>query len=125
MGVSIREVYCQVAGALGSQSCADQKCAYSFDDASDLDSWVGGDVGKSLQVEDGYLCNSKTKYNFFSGCSEDMDQSDFTVNLSGINVSKTGSNHSGIDFMFRTDEMGDGYRFAYNTKRNWVTYWKK
>ena len=125
MGVSIKEVYCQIAGALGSQACSNLSCAFTFDDPGDLDGWVGGDVGKTLQIEDGYLCNTRTKYSFFSGCSEDMDHADFTVNLSGLNVTKTGNNHAGIDFMFRTNEMGDGYRIAYNTKKNWFTFWKR
>ena len=125
MGISIKDVYCTVAGALGSAACADQHiCAFTFDNSSDLDGWVGYDVGRNLTIENGVLCNSGASWNFFDGCESNMDQSDFTANLSGIRLTNTGLPNPGFDFMFRMDAKGNGYWFTYNTAHDAFIFWK-
>jgi Flp pilus assembly pilin Flp len=123
MGVSVRDVFCEVNSTFGGEGCG---CTMGFDDSSDLDGWTGADVGKTLGVQNGQLCNTNSRHSFFSACNSGDAQSDFTANLSGIDINPKGNNsHPGFDFLFRTDgNTSNGYWMSYSAKANRITFWK-
>ena len=130
-GVELSTVFCRVTGALGGQTCEERStlftssCSYKFDDASDTEGWYGKDVGSKLTVEDGKLCNTGKSFNYFESCHDTEPDPDFTVYLKGITLESTGPKETGIDFMFRTDEQRNGYRFSYSSTSNVIIIWKR
>jgi len=128
MGVGLKDVYCQVVGGIGGPVCEAFEdgvtCTSSFDDPSALDDWEGKSKDKYLSVEDGKMCNSGTTKSFFNGCSEAVGDSDFTANLNGITIEETKKGYVGVDFWFRAQDENNGYRFTYNSKGNFVRFWK-
>ena len=125
-GTSVRDLFCQASSSMGGEGCSSNTCTLSFDDPAVLDSWSGRAVDRTLTVEDGNLCNTSSHFSYFEACGEDIGKGDFTANLSGINIERIGNNkHPGIDFMFRTDESANGYRFSYSAKANRVLFWKR
>jgi Flp pilus assembly pilin Flp len=121
-GTTLRGAYCKVVKGVGGSGCG---CESSFDDPSEIDSWEGGKKEKYFSIEDGKACNSGPKASFLNACSEDLGTSDFTANLNGITVDRTGNGNTGFDFMFRSQDEKNGYHFTYNSKSNIVRFWKR
>jgi hypothetical protein len=121
-GTSLNEVYCQAAGAFGAEGCG---CVYTFDDTAALDDWDIGNKDDQLSIEDGKLCHSGTNKAFVQGCTDEIGDSDYTVNLNGIEIEQTGSGNTGFDFFFRVPDPANGYHFTYNSNANRVVFWKR
>lgn len=128
-GVSIRDIFCQVAGAIGSDACG-QNCTLSFDDPSELDDWISQDAKLGyLTIENGQMCDSGSLGNLFAACAEGgLDgpgYSDFTITFDGININnKNNGLNAGLDLFFRMDKSGrNGYWFTYIPGRA-VWFWK-
>ena len=130
-GTSLGDVYCQIIGGLGSQSCGGElsdsgsKCDSSFDDPSDLENWAGTGKDDYLTIENGKVCNSGPRRSYLNGCSEDFGDSDFSVDLKGITIEKTSNGNTGFDYWFRAQDDNNGYHFTYNSKHNLVRFWKQ
>ena len=130
-GVQINELFCRITGALGGQTCEEKAvleakgCSISFDDASDTESWNGKDVNSQFTFENGKMCNTGKSFNFFESCEESKIDQDFTVYLKGITIERTGTKETGVDFMFRTDDSRNGYRFSYSSSSNVIIIWKR
>lgn len=130
LGVELNDVYCQVSGFLGGKGCDGQldssaSCSYAFDDEEDLENWVTQGQGASLGIEGGQLCTSNSSFHTFDGCGESVDSDDFIVHLEGVVIESVNASNGGIDFMFRRNQQGDGYRFSYSTSSNVIIFWKE
>lgn len=125
-GTTVGDIFCQVTGGVGGASCAEPDvCTMTFDDPNDLDDWTGWDVGRTLGISEGKLCNSGTQFNYFNACASTQPTSDFVAHLDGIKIDPLGNNlHPGFDFVFRSDDQRQGYRFSYSAKSNVVVFWK-
>jgi Flp pilus assembly pilin Flp len=122
MGVSVQSVYCQAITGLGGSGCG---CSSTFDDPGELDTWTGGNKDGNLTIEDGQICNAGSKKTYMNACTSDFGTSDFTADLNGISIEKTGSGNTGYDFMFRSPDEKNGYQFTYNSKTNIFRFWKR
>ena len=103
MGVTLRDVYCNVITTLGSDACKGSFFTDSFDS---LDEWEI--ITGKWNINDGKLCNNKGGKIF-----RDIPQSnDYQINLSGANLTKG----SGFGIMFRSTnyEKDNGYIFQYD-----------
>ena len=125
-GTSVSEIFCRVTGGVGGAACAEPDvCTMNFDDPADLNNWTGWDVGRTLGVSEGKLCNSGTQFNYFNACGNSQPTANFVANLNGIEIDPLDNDlHPGFDFVFRSDDQRQGYRFSYSAKSNVVVFWK-
>lgn len=126
-GVSVRDVYCRVADSLGGKAC-DDACSFAFDSDADLDAWEGK-ATEHLTLEDGKVCitgDGKNANSYLNpSCSERLSSDDYQIALSDVSVEKeTGTNNTGLDTWFRAQDDKNGYLFIYNSRTNYVRFWK-
>jgi len=110
MGVSISDLYCSAANAIGGgTACNEQEiyCQDNFD--GDLGGWQ---ASGNLSLKNGQLCfgNGLRSMN---KCSMKLDQSDYVISMNDVNLSK--GNGYGVYFRTTVDNNGlDGYIFQYD-----------
>jgi len=110
MGVSISDLYCSAANAIGGgTACNEQEiyCQDNFD--GDLSGWQ---ASGNLSLKNGQLCfgNGLRSMN---KCSMKLDQSDYVISMNDVNLSK--GNGYGVYFRTTVDNNGlDGYIFQYD-----------
>lgn len=126
MGTSISQVYCQVVQGLGGIECG---CSFAFNDDGDLGDWDGS-TPDSFAIENNKACitgNGKQALSFFNDCSADLGSEDFAINLDTVTVDRVVDNNSntGMDVWFRAQDDKNGYHFTYNSKGNFVRFWKR
>ena len=103
LGISVNDVYCSVARALGS----DVMCGVYFSDGfDDLSDWLV-DRGK-WRVSDGLLIGGRGEGRIF----RDVDADDYTITIDGANL----ANGQGYGVFFRTEPGPpmNGYSFQYD-----------
>ena len=103
-GLTVTEVYCEIARALGATETCSSYFSDDFD--GDLDDWVK--VRGSWEIKDGKLCGGPGSGQIFS----DVPQNDYVVNLKGANLSQGW----GYGVFFRASDFYnlDGYNFQYD-----------
>lgn len=110
-GITLQDVYCQVATTLGGgETCQIEKkyCEDNF--AGDMDGW--NNLYQSASIQDEKLCMNRYSM-MFNQCSIDENDSDYTVNISGVNLNR--GNGYGIFFRAtNTDRRQNGYIFQYD-----------
>ena len=130
MGVSVKEAYCKVITDLGGKTCeANGECSFSFDDPSGLDTWEGNNK-EQLSIEDGRACINGNGTNARSylnpNCSSSLESNDYTITYEDITVERAIDNdkNTGLDTWFRAKDDKNGYLFIYNSRTNYVRFWK-
>jgi hypothetical protein len=118
----VREIYCDVGSGLGGQGCG---CTSAFDDPAEIDAWAGSNKEDYLTIEDGKACNSGPRASFLNSCSKDFGSSDFTADISGINIERIKGGNRGFDFLFRSQDEKNGYHFTYNSSSHLIRFWKR
>ncbi len=101
-GVSVSDLYCNAARALGSQKACAGKTEYcndSFD--GDLSNWPS--ANNKLSTKDGQMCFSNPLASLNS-CSAAMKQKDYAVKVDDIVLSKG----DGYGVFFRATDEGKG-----------------
>ncbi|MBC8330975.1 MAG: hypothetical protein H8E28_03250 [Anaerolineae bacterium] len=126
MGTSLQQVYCSAVSELGGSGCG---CQFTFDDASALDSWEGGNRD-SFSVENGQACitgNGQNAYSYLNSCATDFGNDNVVINVTAANIDQVVDNgkNTGLDVWFRAQDENNGYHFTYNTKNNFVRIWKR
>ena len=109
-GISVRDIYCDAATALGGgESCTVQEtCVDDF--ASADDTWENR-YG-NWQVKDDQLCTSRGALTF-NACSMDNNKKDYNVKVDSANLTRG----NGYGIFFRTtkpDKKYNGYTFQYD-----------
>ena len=130
MGISVQGVYCRAANGLGAKACNDlNDCSFSFDAATDLDAWEGEQTDQ-LSIETGKACisgNGKDAASYLnSACTKKLGANDYSISMNEITVDRTVENNknTGFDTWFRAQDDENGYLFIYNSKVNYVRFWK-
>jgi hypothetical protein len=129
-GVSVRDIYCQAIEGLGGRACEDAgACSFAFDSPSDLDSWEGENK-EDLVLEDERACiigDGKEASSYLNpACSSSLISSDYSIILSGVTIDQAVDNNknTGLDTWFRAQDDENGYLFIYNSRTNYVRFWK-
>jgi hypothetical protein len=129
-GVSLRDVYCQVVSGLGDAGCKNgSDCRFSFDDSESLDAW-DGENKENMFIENGKACiagDGKSARSYLnSKCVSNLGSNDYIIDLSDITVEKTAENNknTGFDVWFRAADDQNGYLFVYNSRTNYIRFWK-
>ena len=129
-GVSVREAYCKAVISLGGEACDENKdCSFAFDNPSDLDAWESNSDNK-LTLEDGKACitgDGKSAQSYLNpSCSKSLLSDDYSISLSDVNVDRAVDNNknTGFDTWFRAKDDKNGYLFIYNSRTNYVRFWK-
>ena len=129
-GISVRETYCKAVIALGGKACDENKdCSFAFDDSSDLDAWESNSDNE-LSLEDGKACitgDGKSAQSYMnSRCTDSLLSDDYSISLSGVTVDEVIDNdkNTGFDTWFRAKDDNNGYLFIYNSRTDYVRFWK-
>lgn len=126
MGTSVGQVYCQAVQGLGGAGCG---CSFTFNDGDDLGDWTGSSP-ESFGIEQNKACitgNGNQALTFLNSCSSDLGSDDFVVSLEAVTVDRVVDNNknTGLDVWFRAQDDQNGYHFTYNSKGNFVRFWKR
>jgi len=105
LGVSVRDVYCAVAGPLG----LDDVCAHYLDDSFDGDLSAWDVVKGKWSIEDGQLVGGPGESRIFA---QEMDYDDYTITLDTATLKK--GNGYGVYFRATGTPKFDGYSFQYD-----------
>ncbi|MCP4138886.1 MAG: hypothetical protein GY755_01090 [Chloroflexi bacterium] len=128
-GISLREAYCRAVASLGGACDENKDCSFAFDNSSDLDAWESNSDSE-LSLEDGKACitgDGKSAQSYLnSRCSDSLLSDDYTISLSDVTVDKAIDNNqnTGFDTWFRAKDDKNGYLFIYNSRTNYVRFWK-
>lgn len=103
LGVSVRDMYCAVAVALGMDaSCTN----YLYDDFSDLDGW---DIDRGdWRIDDGQLCAGPGEGRIFRDVSAD----DYVINIDSATLFQ--GNGYAVFFRVTNPPRFNGYSFQYD-----------
>jgi hypothetical protein len=125
-GSSVGQVYCTVLSGLGAEGCGD--CSYAFNDISEFSKWEGKDLDNVVSVENNKACftgDGSHPRTFLNPCAKKFGGSDYMINVNDVTVDRsTGSRAVGFDVQFRSEDENNGYQFTYNTKGDFVRFWK-
>jgi hypothetical protein len=103
-GLTVTEVYCEIARALGATETCSSYFSDDFD--GDLNDWVK--VRGTWELKDGQLCGGPSEGRIFA----DVPQSDYIVNIKGADLSQ--GNGYGVYFRSNDYNNVDGYNFQYD-----------
>lgn len=103
LGISVRDMYCFVAGGLG----LDASCAHYFhDDFVDLDNW---DIVRGDWTTDGErMCGGPGEGRMFT----DVDADDYTITVDSATLAQ--GNGYGVYFRVTDTPQFNGYSFQYD-----------
>lgn len=109
-GVSVSDLYCRAATAIGGEACQGLAtyCEDTFD--GDTSGWQSLN-GKTLN-QGGQMCFSNYMQNL-NRCSMEMPEKDYVIDMNGVTLKQ--GNGFGIYFRSTVDKNGlDGYAFQYD-----------
>lgn len=102
-GMSVKDLYCEIASNFGSKACTN---TYFSDSFENLDQWEI--ISGKWETVDGRLCNKGTGAIF----TEIPQSDDYQITLSGANITK--GNGYGLMFRSTNFQKDNGYIFQYD-----------
>lgn len=111
-GVSISDLYCNAANSVGGgEACKGEEtyCQDNFD--ANTEGWQN--VSGKSEIQGSKMCFPSSAQ-ILNKCSTKMKQSDYTIDLNGVTLSKPGRGY-GVYFRSTMTEKGlNGYAFQYD-----------
>ena len=105
-GVSISDLYCSAANAVGGGKACDEQQTYCY---GGLDQWQ---TAGNLSQNNGQVC-FQNGLQSMNKCSMNLPESDYVINMNDVTLSK--GDGYGVYFRTTVDANGiDGYAFQYD-----------